>query len=65
MMDLAYSYSREAAIDDGELIDVSDIAFEAGFHESVALTASTWMKLVEVPSRLAAQTDECVNHVAG
>lgn len=35
-------YTREQAIDDGQLIDVSETAQEAGFTLPVAMTATVW-----------------------
>ena len=37
-----YGYSRAQAITDGVLIDVSSLAFEAGFKIPVAVTDSVW-----------------------
>lgn len=37
-----FSYSREQAIEDGILIDVSETAREMGFRFPVALTSSIW-----------------------
>ncbi|ARL50555.1 DUF6573 family protein [Burkholderia pseudomallei] len=39
-------YARAQAIADGNLIDVSDTAREAGFHIPVALTAAAWSDCV-------------------
>ena len=44
-----YSYSRSQAIEDGELVDVSKVAREAGIKFPVALTRAVWAKYVEVP----------------
>ena len=40
--DLIDSYSRAQAIEDGTLIDVSEIANEAGFTIPVAVTQAVW-----------------------
>lgn len=45
--DLVHSYTRAQAIADGLLIDVSDMAREAGFRSAVALTAQAWADCVE------------------
>lgn len=45
--DLVHSYSREQAIADGLLIDVSTVAREAGFRLTVALSAQVWADCVE------------------
>lgn len=37
-----YTYTRAQAIDDGELIDVTEIANEAGLKVPVALTREVW-----------------------
>jgi hypothetical protein len=42
-----YSYTRAQAIEDGVLVDVSEIAREAGFRWPVALTAAVWSDCVE------------------
>ena len=45
--DAVYCYSREMAIEDGYLVDVSEMAREAGFHVPVALTRAVWDDCVE------------------
>lgn len=40
--DLVYSYTRADAIQDGNLIDVSELAKEAGFRIPVALTVAVF-----------------------
>lgn len=40
--DAIYCYSREMAIEDGYLVDVSEAAREAGFRVPVALTRAVW-----------------------
>lgn len=42
-----YGYSRAHAISDGELVDVSTMAKEAGFTVPVALTSAAWSNCVE------------------
>lgn len=39
---MIYSYTRAQALADGVLVDVSDIAREAGFRVPVALTRTAW-----------------------
>lgn len=46
---LISAYTREQAIEDGTLIDVSKLAKEAGFRFPVAMTAAAWLAAVEVP----------------
>ena len=41
-----YSYSRKQAIDDGVLVDVSQMAREAGFTIPVAVTDSVWIDFI-------------------
>jgi len=45
--DLISSYTREQAIEDGVLIDVSETAKEAGFKYPVAVTAAVWDTVIE------------------
>lgn len=42
-----YSYSRSQAIADGVLVNVSEIALEAGFKISVAVTNTVWHEFIE------------------
>ena len=44
-----FSYTRAQAIADGVLIDVSELAKEAGFRFPVAVTAGVWAECVAVP----------------
>lgn len=41
-MEVIYSYSRKQAIEDGVLVDVTDMAREAGFRFPVAVTRTVW-----------------------
>lgn len=50
--DLIHSYTRAQAIEDGVLVDVSDVAKEAGFKLPVAITRAVWARYVEVPAGL-------------
>lgn len=45
--DLIHAYTRADAIEDGELIDVTETAREAGFMVPVALTRAVWADCVE------------------
>lgn len=45
--DVVHVYSREDAINDGELIDVSDVAENQGIKYPVALTAAAYNDAVE------------------
>ena len=40
--DLIHSYTRQQAIEDGVLMDVSETAKEAGVRFPVALTRAVW-----------------------
>jgi hypothetical protein len=42
-----HSYTRQNALDDGVLIDVSETAKEAGFVFPVAVTSTVWDKYIE------------------
>jgi len=42
-----YSYSRAQAIEDGVLINISDLAKEAGFTVPVAVTETVWHSYIE------------------
>lgn len=46
-----YGYSRAQAISDGELVDVSKMAKEAGFTVPVALTSAAWSDCIEWSDR--------------
>jgi hypothetical protein len=50
--DLIHSYTRAQAIEDGVLVDVSDVAKEAGFKLPVAISHAAWARYVEVPAGL-------------
>ncbi len=54
MNDIIFSYTRAQAIDDGVLVDVSELAREAGFRFPVALTRAVWCQCVEVTEK-----DDC------
>lgn len=54
---LIYSYTRAQAIADGVLIDVSNLAKEAGFRFPVAMTSTVWGKCVSVPEGVEGQDE--------
>lgn len=60
--EVIYSYSRADAIADGVLIDVTEIAAEAGFKIPVAMTRAVWADCVEwngeIEARKATMQDE-------
>ncbi len=53
-----YAYTRAQAIEDGVLIDVSEIAKEAGLRFPAAITAAVHARYVAVPEELKGQQDE-------
>lgn len=55
--DLIHQYTRADAIADGTLIDVSQVAKEAGINYPVALTTAAWAKCVAVPPGVACQDE--------
>lgn len=46
---LIYSYTRKQALEDGVLMDVSELAKEAGFRYPVAVTAALWADIHAIP----------------
>jgi hypothetical protein len=50
--DVIYAYSRAQAIEDGALVDVSEMAREAGFAYPVAVTAAVWSTIEHIPPAL-------------
>lgn len=57
-MDIIHQYSRAMAIADGVLVDVSEMAKEAGYKYPVAMTDTVWNKCVAVPPELKGEQDE-------
>lgn len=57
MSEVIYSYSRQDAIADGVLVDVSKLAEEAGFRIPVALTQAVWVKCVVVTEEVCDQDE--------
>jgi len=55
--DLIHRYTRQQAIADGVLTDVSETAREAGFKYPVALTAAVWAKCVTIPPGVLGQDE--------
>ena len=58
MTNYVYQYTRAMAIADGVLIDVSDMAKEAGYKYPVAMTDTAYQKCVAVPESLKGEQDE-------
>ena len=52
------TYTRKQGIEDGVLIDVTEIAKEAGIKYPVAVTQNLWSSWVEVPEGLEGLQDE-------
>jgi len=52
------AYSRAQAIEDGGLVDVSQVAADAGFKFPVAMTRAVWAQYVEVPRGVHAQDEQ-------
>ncbi len=52
-----FSYTRAQAIADGVLVDVSELAREAGFRFPVAVTAGVWAECVAVPEGVTGQDE--------
>jgi hypothetical protein len=55
MDNVIFAYTRADAIADGVLVDVSDLAREAGFKIPVAVTAGVWAECVAVPTGVTGQ----------
>ena len=57
--DLVFSYSRRQALEDGVLVDVSEMAREAGFRYPVAVTRAVWDGVVtpDHESRASGQSE--------
>ena len=53
--DVIHSYSRAEALADGDLVDVSDTAREAGIKFPTAVTRAVWDAYVEVPEGVTCQ----------
>lgn len=50
-----FVYTRDQAIEDGVLVDVTDLAREAGFKYPTAVTCGVWNAVVSIPRHSAAQ----------
>lgn len=53
-----YAYTRAQAIEDGVLINVTEMAREAGIKFPTALTSAAWADYVAVPEELKGHQDE-------
>ena len=54
---IIFAYTRAQAIADGVLVDVSEVAREAGYKIPVAVTAGVWAECVEVPRGVTGQDE--------
>jgi hypothetical protein len=55
--DVIYSYSRMQALEDGVLVDVSDLGREAGLKFRVAVTRAIWAEYISVPDGVIGQDE--------
>ena len=63
---LIFSYTRAQAIADGVLVDVSELAKQAGFRFPVAVTAGVWAECVAGPAGVwAGRTARPVRTIGG
>jgi hypothetical protein len=53
--EVIYSYTRNQAIEDGVLVDVTKLAREVGWVTPVALTRTVWDRYVKVPDGVVGQ----------
>lgn len=56
--EVIFSYSRSQALADGVLVDVSEMAKEAGFTIPMAVTSHVWADCVAVPEGCEGVQDE-------
>lgn len=56
--EVIYAYTRSQAIEDGELVDISSTAKEAGIRFPVAITRAAWLDCVAWPKENAGCQDE-------
>ena len=47
--EVIFGYTRRQAIDDGVLVDVTEMAREAGFSWPFAMTAEVWALIEAIP----------------
>ena len=57
-LDIIYAYTRADAIEDGNLVDVSETAKEAGFGAPVAMTRTVYERIVTLPTGYKGWQDE-------
>lgn len=54
---IIHQYTRAQALEDGVLVDATELAREAGIGWPVALTQAVWAKYVAVPEGVACQDE--------
>lgn len=55
--EVIFTYTREQAIEDGVLVDVTELAKEAGFRYPTCVTRAVWDRYVEVPDCVSGQDE--------
>jgi hypothetical protein len=55
--ELIHAYTRKQAIEDGVLVDVSEVAKKVGFLVGVAFTSAVWSRCVDVSPAVEGMTD--------
>jgi hypothetical protein len=58
VFDFIHRYTRADALRDGVLVDVGDMARDAGIKYPVAVTAAVWAKCVTVPPGVDCQDEQ-------
>ena len=56
-MPIIYTYTRAQALEDGQQIDVTTTAAEAGIRFPVYMTRQVWSKYVEIPPGVTCQDE--------
>jgi len=56
--EVVHSYTREEALADGVLVDVTEMAREAGVLHPTAVTQKVWEKYVVVPEGVSCQDED-------
>jgi hypothetical protein len=51
------TYSRRQALEDRELVDVTEAAREVGFGHSTAVTRAVWERYIKVPDAVSGQDE--------
>ena len=56
--EVIHAYTRKQAVEDGEQVDVSEVAREAGIRFPVYLTRAVWCRYVDVPPKVHCQDEQ-------